>query len=31
VLTFGSGRTNVLPGLIHAVIFAAFIFLTFVP
>ncbi|HEX4598022.1 MAG TPA: ionic transporter y4hA [Burkholderiaceae bacterium] len=31
VLTFGTGRTNVLPGLIHAVIFAAFIFLTFVP
>jgi Ca2+:H+ antiporter len=31
VLTFGTGRTNVLPGLIHTVIFAAFIFLTFVP
>jgi Ca2+:H+ antiporter len=30
-LTFGTGRTNVLPGLIHMVIFAAFIFLTFVP
>ena len=31
VLTFGTGRTNVLPGLIHMVIFAAFVFLTFVP
>jgi Ca2+:H+ antiporter len=31
VLTFGTGRTNVLPGLIHIVIFAAFVFLTFVP
>jgi Ca2+:H+ antiporter len=31
VLTFGTGRTNVLPGLIHTLIFAAFIFLTFVP
>ena len=31
VLTFGTGRTYVLPGLIHAVIFAAFVFLTFVP
>jgi Ca2+:H+ antiporter len=31
VLTFGTGRTNVLPGLVHMVIFAAFIFLTFVP
>jgi Ca2+:H+ antiporter len=31
VLTFGTGRTHVLPGLIHTVIFAAFIFLTFVP
>lgn len=30
-LTFGTGRTNVLPGLVHMVIFAAFIFLTFVP
>jgi Ca2+:H+ antiporter len=31
VLTFGTGRTHMLPGLIHMVIFAAFIFLTFVP
>jgi Ca2+:H+ antiporter len=31
VLTFGTGRTNVLPGLIHTVIFAAFVFLTLVP
>jgi Ca2+:H+ antiporter len=31
VLTFGTGRTNVLPGLIHMVIFAAFVFLMFVP
>jgi Ca2+:H+ antiporter len=31
VLTFGTGRTNVLPGLTHIVIFAAFVFLTFVP
>jgi Ca2+:H+ antiporter len=31
VLTFSTGRTNVLPGLIHIVIFAAFVFLTFVP
>jgi Ca2+:H+ antiporter len=31
VLTFGTGRTNVLPGLVHLVIFAAFVFLTFVP
>ena len=31
VFTFGSGRTNVLPGFIHMVIFAAFVFLTFVP
>jgi len=30
-LTFGTGRTNVLPGLTHLVIFAAFVFLTFVP
>ncbi len=31
VLTFGTGRTNVLPGLIHTVIFAAFVFLMLVP
>jgi len=31
VLTFGTGRTNVLPGLIHMVIFPAFVFLMFVP
>jgi len=31
VLTFGTGRTHVLPGLVHLVIFAAFVFLTFEP
>jgi Ca2+:H+ antiporter len=31
VLTFGSGRTNILAGLVHLVVFVTFIFLVFVP
>jgi Ca2+:H+ antiporter len=31
VLTFGSGRTNILAGLVHLVVFATFLFLVFVP
>ncbi len=31
MLTFGTGRTNILFGLIHLVVFAIFIFLVFVP
>jgi len=31
VLTFGTGRTNILSGLIHLVVFATFVFLIFVP
>ena len=31
ILTFGTGRTNILSGLIHLLVFAAFVFLTFVP
>ena len=31
MLTFGSGRTNVLSGLVHLVVFAVFVFLVFVP
>jgi Ca2+:H+ antiporter len=31
VLTFGSGRTNILAGLVHLIVFATFIFLVFVP
>jgi Ca2+:H+ antiporter len=31
VLTFGFGRTNILAGLVHLVVFATFIFLVFVP
>ncbi len=31
MLTFGSGRTNVLFGLVHLVVFAVFVFLVFVP
>lgn len=31
VLTLGSGRTNILFGLVHLVVFAVFIFLVFVP
>lgn len=31
MLTFGTGRTNVLFGLVHMVVFAVFVFLLFVP
>ena len=31
MLTFGSGRTNILFGFVHLVIFATFVFLTIVP
>lgn len=31
VLTFASGRTNILAGLIHLVVFATFLFLVFIP
>src|SRR5450631_3115805 len=31
MLTFGSGRTNVLFGLVHLVVFAVFVFLLFIP
>lgn len=31
VVTFGTGRTNILPGLVHLVVFATFVFLLFVP
>jgi Ca2+:H+ antiporter len=31
MLTFGTGRTNVLFGLVHLVVFAVFVFLVFVP
>ena len=31
LLTFGSGRTNILAGLVHLVVFATFLFLVFVP
>jgi len=31
MLTFGSGRTNMLSGLVHLVVFAVFVFLVFVP
>lgn len=31
VLTFGTGRTNILFGLVHVVVFAVFVFLVFVP
>jgi Ca2+:H+ antiporter len=31
ILTFGTGRTNVLFGLVHMVVFAIFVFLVFVP
>ncbi len=30
-ITLGSGRTNVMQGAVHLVIFAAFLFLTLVP
>ncbi len=31
MLTFGTGRTNILFGLVHVVVFAIFVFLVFVP
>ncbi len=31
LLTFGTGRTNILFGLVHMVVFAVFLFLVFVP
>jgi Ca2+:H+ antiporter len=31
MLTFGTGRTNILFGLVHLVVFAVFLFLAFVP
>jgi Ca2+:H+ antiporter len=31
LLTFGTGRTNILYGFVHLVIFATFMFLVFVP
>jgi Ca2+:H+ antiporter len=31
VITLGTGRTTVLQGIVHLVIFAAFLFLAFVP
>jgi Ca2+:H+ antiporter len=31
ILTFGTGRTNILSGLIHLLVFATFVFLTFIP
>jgi Ca2+:H+ antiporter len=31
MLTFGTGRTNIMFGLVHVVVFAVFIFLVFVP
>jgi len=29
--TFGTGRTNILFGLVHMVVFAVFVFMVFVP
>lgn len=31
LLTFGTGRTNILAGLVHIVVFATFLFLVFIP
>ena len=31
LLTFGTGRTNILFGLVHMMAFAVFLFLVFVP
>jgi Ca2+:H+ antiporter len=31
MLTFGTGRTNIMFGLVHLVVFAVFLFLVFVP
>jgi Ca2+:H+ antiporter len=31
MLTFGTGRTNILFGLVHVVVFAVYVFMLFVP
>ena len=31
LVTFGTGRTNILAGLVHLVVFATFLFLVFIP
>jgi len=31
VITYGTGRTNVLAGVVHLTLLAAYLFLTFVP
>jgi Ca2+:H+ antiporter len=31
VVSFGAGRTNVLTGLVHLVVFATYVFFLFVP
>jgi Ca2+:H+ antiporter len=31
MLTFGTGRTNILFGLVHMVVFAVFVFMVFIP
>jgi Ca2+:H+ antiporter len=31
ILTFGTGRTNILFGLVHLLVFAVFVFMVFVP
>jgi Ca2+:H+ antiporter len=31
LVTFGGGRTNILPGFVHLVVFAVFVFMIFVP
>ena len=31
IVTFGAGRTNILPGFVHLVLFAVFVFFVFVP
>jgi Ca2+:H+ antiporter len=31
MLTFGTGRTNILFGLVHMLVFVIFLFLAFVP
>jgi Ca2+:H+ antiporter len=31
IVTFGGGRTNILPGFVHLALFAIFVFLVFVP
>jgi len=31
LVTFGTGRTNILAGLVHLIVFATFLFLVFIP